>query len=163
MPWQSASAMSRGESRSLARLQNDIYVIDFEGEPLRLLKERRAKADPVRDIAGMLRSFDYAAGTALQRSLERGIGHREVVERIAFAWRDAAQAIFLDVYAKTLAACEHWPSSIEDTFLRLELFLLEKVLYEVSYEAGNRPDWVGIPVAGALRLLDAPPHHPESQ
>ncbi len=134
--------------------QNDVYIIDFEGEPLRSLKERRAKADPVRDIAGMLRSFDYAAGTALQRSLARGLGHRETVEGIAFTWRDAAQAAFLETYAEALAACDHWPSSTEDTLARLELFLLEKVLYEVSYEAGNRPNWVSIPAKGALRLLN---------
>jgi maltose alpha-D-glucosyltransferase/alpha-amylase len=133
--------------------QNDIYVIDFEGEPLRSLKERRAKADPVRDVAGMLRSFDYAAGTALQRSLERGLGQRETVEAIAFGWRDAAQELFLRAYAETLAACSHWPSSVEETLARLDLFLLEKVLYEISYEAGNRPAWVGIPVNGAVRLV----------
>jgi maltose alpha-D-glucosyltransferase/alpha-amylase len=134
--------------------QNDIYVIDFEGEPLRSLKERRAKADPVRDVAGMLRSFDYAAGTALQRSIERGLGHRETVEEIAFGWRDAAHEAFLKTYAETLRACDGWQISVEETFARLELFLLEKVLYEVSYEAGNRPTWVSIPVNGALRLLN---------
>jgi maltose alpha-D-glucosyltransferase/alpha-amylase len=132
---------------------NDIYVIDFEGEPLRSLKDRRAKADPVRDVAGMLRSFDYAAGTALQRSLERGLGQRETVESIAFGWRDAAQTLFLEIYAETLAACDHWPSPIEETLARLDLFLMEKVLYEISYEAGNRPAWVGIPINGAIRLL----------
>jgi maltose alpha-D-glucosyltransferase/alpha-amylase len=134
--------------------QNDIYIIDFEGEPLRSLKERRAKVDPVRDIAGMLRSFDYAAGTALQRSLARGLGQQETVEGIAFVWRDAAHDAFLETYAETLTACDHWPSSLEEALARLELFLLEKVLYEVSYEAGNRPTWVGIPVNGALRLLN---------
>ena len=133
--------------------QNDIFVIDFEGEPLRTLKERRAKADPVRDVAGMLRSFDYAAGTALQRSLERGLGQRETVEAIAFGWRDAAQEMFLRTYTETLAACGHWPSPVKETLARLDLFLLEKVLYEISYEAGNRPAWVGIPVNGAIRLL----------
>jgi len=132
---------------------NDIYVIDFEGEPLRSLKDRRAKADPVRDVAGMLRSFDYAAGTALQRSLERGLGQRETIESIAFGWRDAAQALFLEIYAETLAACDHWLSPIEETLARLDLFLMEKVLYEISYEAGNRPAWVGIPINGAIRLL----------
>jgi maltose alpha-D-glucosyltransferase/alpha-amylase len=121
---------------------------------LRSLKERRAKADPVRDIAGMLRSFDYAAGTALQRSLARGLGHRETVEGIAFTWRNAAQAAFLETYAETVAACDHWPSSAMETLARLDLFLLEKVLYEVSYEAGNRPSWVSIPAKGALRLLN---------
>ncbi|MEZ5827377.1 MAG: maltose alpha-D-glucosyltransferase [Hyphomicrobiales bacterium] len=134
--------------------QNDIYVIDLEGEPLRSLKERRAKTDPVRDVAGMLRSFDYAAATALQRSIERGLGQRETVEKIAFEWRDAAQELFLKTYAETLASCDHWPSGVEETLSRLDLFLLEKVLYEVSYEAGNRPAWVGIPVKGALRLLN---------
>ena len=132
---------------------NDVYVIDFEGEPLRSLKERRAKADPARDVAGMLRSFDYAAGTALQRSLERGLGQRETVEAIAFGWRDAAQALFLETYAETLGVCDHWPSPIEETLARLDLFLMEKVLYEISYEAGNRPAWVGIPINGAIRLL----------
>ena len=136
-------------------VQNDIYVIDFEGEPMRPLNERRAKADPVRDVAGMLRSFDYAAGTALQRSIERGLGQRETAETLAFSWCDAARGLFLRSYADTLATCDHWPSAPEETLARLELFLLEKVLYEIAYEAGNRPSWVGIPVNGALRLLTA--------
>jgi maltose alpha-D-glucosyltransferase/alpha-amylase len=133
--------------------QNDIYVIDFEGEPLRPLKERRAKADPIRDVAGMLRSFDYAAGTALQRSLKRGLVQREAAEAAAFGWRDAAQEVFVRAYTETLTACSHWPTPSEETLARLDLFLLEKVLYEISYEAGNRPAWVGIPVNGAIRLL----------
>jgi maltose alpha-D-glucosyltransferase/alpha-amylase len=134
--------------------QNDVYVIDFEGEPLRSIKERRAKTDPIRDVAGMLRSFDYAAETALQRSVERGLARRELIASFAFGWRNAVQESFLSAYRETLAGCTDWPIPVDDAVARLDLFLLEKAFYEVSYEAGNRPAWVGIPVRGAVQLLD---------
>jgi len=123
----------------------DVYIIDFEGEPLRSLEERRAKTDPARDLAGMLRSFDYLAATATERT---GTPAR------AQSWREAAEAQFLQAYAERLEACGHWPAAAGSSLDRLQLFLMEKALYEISYEAANRPGWIGIPVAGALRLLD---------
>ena len=125
--------------------EGDVYIIDFEGEPLRSLDERRAKTDPARDLAGMLRSFDYLAATATE-----GTG----TSAPALAWRHAAEAQFLQAYAKQLKDCRHWPAATGSSLDRLELFLIEKALYEISYEAANRPGWIGIPVAGALRLLD---------
>jgi maltose alpha-D-glucosyltransferase/alpha-amylase len=92
----------------------------------------------------------------LRRSLERDLAQREGIEASAFGWRDAAQELFLRSYADTLAACDHWPVPVDETLPRLDQFLLEKVLYEISYEAGNRPAWLGIPVAGAIRLLNPP-------
>ena len=125
--------------------EGDVYIIDFEGEPLRSLDERRAKTDPARDLAGMLRSFDYLAATATE-----GRG----TSAPALAWRHAAEAQFLQAYARQLNACRHWPNAPGSSLARLELFLIEKAMYEISYEAANRPGWIGIPVAGALRLLD---------
>jgi maltose alpha-D-glucosyltransferase/alpha-amylase len=123
----------------------DVYIIDFEGEPLRSLEERRAKTDPARDLAGMLRSFDYLAATATE-----GTGTRARAQ----SWREAAEAQFLQAYAERLKACGHGPTAAGSSLDRLELFLFEKALYEIRYEAANRPGWIGIPVAGALRLLD---------
>ena len=125
----------------------DVTIIDFEGEPLRSLEERRAKTDPARDLAGMLRSFDYLAATATE-----GRG----TSAPALAWRQAAEAQFLQAYAERLKACRHWPAATGSSLDRLELFLIEKALYEISYEAANRPGWIGIPVAGALQLLAEP-------
>ena len=70
------------------------------------------------------------------------------------ALRRAAEALFLRVYARSLAACRHWPNAAGSSLARLKLFLIEKAMYEISYEAANRPGWIGIPVAGASRLLD---------
>ena len=124
--------------------EGDVFIIDFEGEPLRSLEERRAKTDPARDLAGMLRSFDYLAATATEG---RGTSAR------AQAWREAAEAQYLEAYGERLKACGHWPGAAGSSLDRLGLFLIEKALYEISYEAANRPGWIGIPVAGALRLI----------
>jgi maltose alpha-D-glucosyltransferase/alpha-amylase len=126
--------------------EGDVYIIDFEGEPLRSLEDRRAKTDPARDLAGMLRSFDYLAATATE-----GIG----TSVRAKAWREAAEAQFLEAYGERLKACRHWPGAAGSSFDRLDLFLIEKALYEICYEAANRPGWIGIPVAGALLLAEA--------
>ncbi len=125
----------------------DVYVIDFEGEPRRDLKERRAKSSPLRDVAGMLRSFDYAAFAAIDRS--RALANLPAeVENIAWTWRDRSTARFLAAYGAATGA-----DLSEDNDL-LKLFVLQKALYEIGYEAANRPDWVSMPVRGVLALLD---------
>ena len=122
----------------------DWLVIDFEGEPARPLAERRRKRTPLRDVAGMLRSFAYAASAAT-------ILH--VVEPPE-DWEQRARAEFLGGY---LATVEHTllPPGEEAVNRLLSIFELEKAVYELRYELDNRPDWVSIPVAGILRLLEA--------
>ena len=123
----------------------DWVVLDFEGEPARPLRERRHKRSPLRDVAGMLRSFSYAASaSALEHGIEPPTG-----------WEGRARSEFLAGY---LAEAD--PTIIPDGSVldrRLRLFELEKALYELHYELGHRPDWVRVPVAGILQLLDEEP------
>jgi malto-oligosyltrehalose trehalohydrolase/4-alpha-glucanotransferase len=125
---------------------DDVAIIDFEGEPMRPLAERRGKHAPLRDVAGMLRSFAYAAAT-----VEREAG---LPARALDGWAADMSAAFLDAYRRVMADCPSLPRNPDETGRLLQLFLLEKALYEVGYELANRPAWLEIPVAGVLSLLD---------
>lgn len=128
----------------------DFMVIDFEGEPARPLAERRAKSCALRDVAGMLRSFDYAAAT-LAHEL-----HAPEARARADAWEAEARRVFLDGWRRGAAGARAAITPAGDGFERaLALFELDKALYEVSYEINNRPDWVAIPLAGVARALAA--------
>jgi maltose alpha-D-glucosyltransferase / alpha-amylase len=130
--------------------QGDFYLIDFEGEPRRSMEERRAKGPPLRDVAGMLRSFDYAAFAAIDRL--RALGRQTPeAEELAWAWRDRAVRRFREGYAAATEGLETIPSNAEDV---LRLLMLQKAFYEIGYEAANRPAWLSIPVRGVLALLD---------
>jgi maltokinase len=122
-------------------------ILDFEGEPARPLSERRLKRSPLRDVAGMLRSFSYA--TAGARLLRGGDPPAD--------WESSARESFLAGYHETV---DHalLPPGQEPTRKLLTVFELEKAVYELRYELNNRPDWVAIPVAGILRLLDSDQH-----
>jgi maltose alpha-D-glucosyltransferase / alpha-amylase len=131
------------------RTKNDFVILDFEGEPARPLEQRRAKYSPVRDVAGMLRSFSYAANSIL-------MNHREelaLLEPWARVWEKTVGEEFLSAYYATGAEGNFLPSSNEDFRNLLDASLLEKVMYELSYELNNRPTWVRIPVACILALL----------
>ena len=128
----------------------DVHIIDFEGEPRRSLAERIARASPLRDVAGMLRSFDYAAWAAIDR-VRATEDLDEAAEYAAIHWRDRASESFLAEWRA--AAGEAGAESADDAAL-LDLLLLQKAFYEVGYEASNRPAWVSIPVRGVLALLD---------
>jgi maltose alpha-D-glucosyltransferase / alpha-amylase len=133
--------------------KDDVYVLDFEGEPARTLKERRAKTSPLRDVAGMVRSFDYAAWAAL---FERATVRTEALEQErgwAEEWQHAAQGVFLAAYQEATVACSSVPRNKRVFKRLLDLFVLEKVLYEICYEANNRPDWLQIPIRGLHRVL----------
>ena len=123
--------------------EGDWVVIDFEGEPARSLPERRRKRSPVRDLAGMTRSFAYAGDAAL---LLTGVEAPD-------GWVDACRAAFLDGYLST-ADERLLPSSRTGFDRLLGLFELEKLVYELRYETRNRPDWATIPIVGMLRLLE---------
>ena len=135
----------------------DAYLIDFEGEPAKPMEQRRAHSCPLRDVAGMLRSFDYAGATAASR-LEGGsetatLRHAQLLDR----FRHNAGADFLAAYREVLeASATPWiPREAEASLL--DLFLIEKASYEIHYEANNRPGWISIPLSGlddiATRLL----------
>ena len=89
--------------------QNDFYILDFEGEPARPLAERRAKSSPLKDVAGMLRSFDYAAWAAVVSLTEADPGSADVVRSLAEAWRQATAQAFLEAYRETIAGCPSYP------------------------------------------------------
>ena len=134
-------------------VQNDFVITDFEGEPGRTLVERARKQSPLKDVAGMLRSFDYALHAALfVFRTERG-DIRERVEEAGRQWRTQATRAFLDGYEEVARAGSLASARGEAKGL-LELFLLEKALYELGYEADNRPEWLGIPIHGLLEILD---------
>jgi maltose alpha-D-glucosyltransferase/alpha-amylase len=134
--------------------QNDFYLLDFEGEPARPLAERRAKSSPLKDVAGMLRSFDYAAFAAVVGLSEAHPGSADVVRSLAEAWRQASAEAFLNAYRATIAGCPSYPESDAEAGRLLALFLLEKALYEICYEAANRPNWIRIPLKGVTNLLE---------
>jgi len=126
----------------------DAYIIDFEGEPNASIVERRTKASPLRDVAGLLRSIDYAGATFVERE---GIGAVPVDaaqrDHLLTQFRARAAAAFLRAYwqatpSRNSAAARNL----------LDLFLIEKAAYEIAYEAAHRPTWIGVPVAGLARM-----------
>lgn len=131
---------------------DDFMIIDFEGEPRRTLKERQAKSSPLRDVAGMLRSFHYAAWTAIDR-YQRLTGASNVRER-ADAWRQRVSTDFVRAYEERIAGTPSYPGDPAFARALTEMFLLQKAIYEVGYELANRPDWVEIPLSGVCDLLN---------
>jgi len=134
---------------------DDFLIIDFEGEPGRPLSQRRFKRAPLRDVAGMLRSLDYASAAALRDGRHRP-EDRPILEHWARAWVQWVSASFLGGYLDRVAGTRLIPRADEDLTQLLRFFLLEKVIYEIGYELNNRPDWVEIPMRGLLALLQAP-------
>lgn len=132
---------------------NDIFIIDFEGEPQRSFMERRRKNSPLRDVAGMIRSIDYVAWAALDAEHIRNPVLTPEDEQLMMRWRDGAIKAFVDSYTTHILGCPSWPSDTDAAAQLLKMFLLEKVFYEISYEAANRPQWISIPLRGAHRLL----------
>ncbi len=130
--------------------QDDFVVVDFEGEPGRPMSERRAKSSVLRDVAGMLRSFTYAAHAARLRR-EPGAPTQAALAAVAAWERDAARH-FREGYARGATGLASVPSDPVAFQSLLDLFLVEKALYELRYEIAQRPDWVTIPLAGLLEL-----------
>ncbi|HTH74621.1 MAG TPA: maltose alpha-D-glucosyltransferase [Trinickia sp.] len=142
--------------------QNDVYLIDFEGEPARPLDERRMKRSPLVDVAGMLRSLSYASAAA-QPTSENAPQQTADRKRALFdRFRDEGQQSFLDGYREAVSHAVHPLVSPEAEAVLLDLFLVEKAAYEVRYEAANRPSWLGLPLRGlaalAARLLGETSH-----
>jgi maltose alpha-D-glucosyltransferase/alpha-amylase len=148
----------------LRTASDDFMIIDFEGEPARTLAERRQKASPLRDVAGMLRSFAYAAATLGMEAKKLDMPTREL--RIGRWERDTRQAFLRGYLAggagsgrvpaaggRVDADVEILPSDAEHTRVLLRLFETEKAFYELAYELNNRPDWVWIPLRGIAKLM----------
>jgi maltose alpha-D-glucosyltransferase/alpha-amylase len=144
--------------------QSDAYIIDFEGEPARPLDERRAKSSAARDVAGLIRSFDYAAATVANGfgDAEAAAGEIQPAEAVLrhrrrdliARFRDIANQAFLSAYRDVSRNAEHrWMDESQETAL-IDLALIEKAAYEIGYEAAHRPGWVAIPLNGLAALAD---------
>jgi maltose alpha-D-glucosyltransferase/alpha-amylase len=132
---------------------SDFVIIDFEGEPLRSLEERRQKQSPLKDVAGMLRSFHYAPyATLFNRTVGDGPAAAARLEPWAEAWHQWVSAGFLAEYLQVAQQGAFLPHSPEDLRMLLDTYLLEKAIYELIYELNNRPDWVRIPLQGVRQL-----------
>ena len=123
----------------------DWVVVDFEGEPARPLLDRRRKRSPLRDVAGMLRSFSYVASAAEIAGVAQSA-----------EWEQRARSAFLDAYLSVAEPAGFLPSSPDGITQLLAVFELEKAVYELRYEIAHRPDWVGVSVAGIERILASP-------
>jgi maltose alpha-D-glucosyltransferase/alpha-amylase len=135
---------------------SDFFIIDFEGEPARPVSERRAKRSPLQDVAGMLRSFHYAARSALLSVQER-LGTSTSLDAkpklLAKRWQALATRHFLQSYRKAAAGAPFLPADPNEFDGLLRVHLLGKAIYELGYELNNRPDWLAIPLEGIERLL----------
>ncbi len=131
---------------------NDFVIIDFEGEPALPLYERRYKRSPLRDVAGMIRSFHYAAHSLLFQEATRP-EDVPALEPWAEFWFSWTATEYLKAYLAAAAPGRFLPADLEETQTLLDAFLLEKALYEIAYEINNRPTWVTIPIRGILNLL----------
>ncbi|MGB9645842.1 MAG: maltose alpha-D-glucosyltransferase [Stellaceae bacterium] len=134
-------------------VKNDFFIIDFEGEPARPLADRRRKSSPLRDVAGMIRSFDYASFTAVRQLAEARPAAEPIMLQLAEAWRQRAVDGFRAAYRKAMRGCPAYPTSKSQARRMLAFFTLEKAIYEISYELANRPAWVDIPLRGVLGVL----------
>ncbi|MBX6320228.1 MAG: maltose alpha-D-glucosyltransferase [Rhodospirillaceae bacterium] len=135
--------------------QTDFIFVDFEGEPERSLEERRAKQPPLRDVAGMVRSFDYAAWGAVDRLSALHPDRSEQLAQDALEWRNLAVQAYLDSYIAAIAGTPSFPDGLEAAMRLRDLLVLEKALYEIVYEINNRPAWLPIPLRGISGLLGA--------
>lgn len=137
----------------------EFFIIDFEGEPARSFSERKFKHSPLRDVAGMLRSFHYAANVALQPFAQTPAV--ENMQRILHSWHQWVRFAFLKGYfldvvkpKKSVSSIDFLPRSQFQILKLLDLFMLEKAFYELHYEMNNRPDWVQVPLRGILDILE---------
>jgi maltose alpha-D-glucosyltransferase/alpha-amylase len=143
-------------SPALKDQKGDFVLIDFEGEPARPIEERRRKQSPLKDVVGMMRSFAYAAFTAVDRFMPGG-GHERATDRAtliewAHAWQSAATSQFLWSYREGMAAKPDLLPPPAEAQVLLDAYLLEKASYELLYELDNRPSWVWIPLNSILAL-----------
>jgi maltose alpha-D-glucosyltransferase/alpha-amylase len=130
----------------------DFVILDFEGEPARPLSERKLKRSALRDVAGMMRSFQYAAYSALWQPAMRK-EDAPFLERWADLWYRQMSSVFLQSYLNTTSNAIFIPKNSEDLRIMLEAYLLDKAVYEIGYELNHRPTWVVIPIRGIKHIL----------
>ncbi len=136
----------------------DFVIVDFEGDPHRSISQRRIKGCPLRDVASMLRSLDYAAHSALLGHVPGVVAPKDAGESLrgwATFWSRWASALFLAGYLDTAGRTSFLPATVDDTRLLLHFYLLERALTELRHELTERLDWVRIPVDGLLNILDS--------
>ena len=138
------------------RVKNDYVIFDFEGDPARPIAERRAKHSPLKDVAGMLRSFSYATYAALISYAARRPEAVDQLEPWARLWERSTSAEFLRAYRETVAPGRLLPESPDEADALLQAYLVDKTLHELRYELDNRPGWVRIPLWGLSSLLKGP-------
>jgi maltose alpha-D-glucosyltransferase / alpha-amylase len=131
----------------------DFFIIDFEGEPARSFSERRLKRSPLRDVAGMVRSFHYAAYSALFNYSAIRQDDFDILEKWAELWYHYISGTYLKTYTEALGATRLIPDNKEDLKTMLDTYILEKAVYELGYELNNRPDWVIIPIKGIYYIM----------
>ncbi len=132
----------------------DFIIVDLEGEPGRSFDERRRKTTPLTDVAGMLRSFDYARGAAARNLAAAGMSDEAEIWMLVDRWRDETREMFLAAYREAMQGCPVYPGAEEEASRLIELAELEKLLYELRYELQNRPDWVGLPWRDLNAMLE---------
>ena len=137
-------------------VKDDIFIIDFEGEPRRPLAERRRKAPAARDAAGLIRSIDYSVTAALERALKIAPDEHGKLATALGQWRDRSTDAFLAGYREAMTNHLLWPADPRAATDLLNFFLLEKTFYELEYELSHRPDWLRVPLTGMLRILSEP-------
>jgi maltose alpha-D-glucosyltransferase/alpha-amylase len=134
-------------------VKDDVFIIDFEGEPRRSIEDRRRKAPAARDVAGLIRSIDYSATAALERALRQAPDEHGRLAPTLDRWREHSVAAFLRAYREHMSDIRLWPEELGDGEGLLDFFLLEKAFYEIDYELAHRPDWLRVPLAGTWRIL----------
>jgi maltose alpha-D-glucosyltransferase/alpha-amylase len=139
-------------------VKDDVFIIDFEGEPRRPLNERRRKAPAARDVAGLIRSIDYSATAALERALKVAPDEQGKIAAALAEWRERSAAAFLAAYREIMTNQRLWPADPQAAEQLLNFFLLEKAFYEIEYELAYRPEWLRVPLTGVLRILSQQPN-----
>jgi maltose alpha-D-glucosyltransferase/alpha-amylase len=134
--------------------EGDFYILDFEGEPARSIAERRQKQSPLKDVAGMVRSFSYAAYAGLFAHAASRPSEFDRLEPWARVWQTWTSAAFLRAYFGAAGDALFVPTEVTQRESLLRLWMLDKALYELNYELNNRPDWLRIPLHGVLGLLN---------
>jgi maltose alpha-D-glucosyltransferase/alpha-amylase len=137
------------------RTEEDFVILDFEGEPARTIAERRVKQSALKDVAGMIRSYSYAAYAALFAYSVHAPGEYALLEPWAETWQHWAADAFLKGYLAAIEQEALVPREDAGRRALLSAFVLEKALYELGYELNNRPDWVRIPLIGIRKLIGA--------
>ena len=132
----------------------DFIIIDFEGEPIRELTERRLKHSPFKDVAGMIRSFHYAVHNAALKQASIRPKDASRLEPWTNLWYRYVSEIFLGSYLDAVKTATFLPSDKEELKIMLSAYLLEKAVYELGYELNNRPEWVLTPLRGIRDLME---------